>query len=321
VLSRNHPSVWRILPVVLLCCQVDADCLGAEAPNIQPRDLARRILDDTGVRGGLIVHVGCGDGRLTAALRASDRYLVQGLDSSTANVQQAREHIESLGIQGKVSVAAFDGRRLPHADNLVNLLVVEQPGDVSADEMMRVLVPLGVAYIKKGDSWSKTTKPWPEEIDEWTHWLHGPDGNAVAEDTVVGPPRRLQWIAKPYWSRHHHTVPSVSGMVSAAGRVFYVVDEAPGGMDGSVPDQSMVVGRPRCVQRSTLVAYTDARLGVEGLERRLAGSFHDPHAHRAAVGRRRRSGVRNARVQRAADRVGRGDRRDTPNLRGHAVYR
>ena len=31
---------------------------------------ARKILEAAGVQGGLIVHVGCGDGKLTAALRA-----------------------------------------------------------------------------------------------------------------------------------------------------------------------------------------------------------------------------------------------------------
>ena len=44
------------------------------------RTLARQILEATGVRGGLIAHLGCGDGRLTSALGARDRYLVQGLD-------------------------------------------------------------------------------------------------------------------------------------------------------------------------------------------------------------------------------------------------
>ena len=36
-------------------------------------DAARQILQATGVRGGLIVHLGCGDGKLTAALRARFR--------------------------------------------------------------------------------------------------------------------------------------------------------------------------------------------------------------------------------------------------------
>ena len=33
---------------------------------------AQQILQDTGIQGGLIVHLGCGDGKLTAALHAND---------------------------------------------------------------------------------------------------------------------------------------------------------------------------------------------------------------------------------------------------------
>ncbi len=214
-----------------------------QANGVCSDNLAQQILNDTGVRGGLIVHVGVNDGQLTAALGAGPRYRVHGLDTETANVERARRHIRSLGLYGKVSVTQYDGRRLPYTDNLVNLLVVEPPAAVTMAEAMRVLVPLGVAYVKTGDTWTTTKKPRPAEIDEWTHWLHGPDGNAVAEDTLVGPPRHLQWIAKPYWLRHHHTVSSVTNFVSSAGRVFYVVDEAPGGMDGSAPDQWALVAR------------------------------------------------------------------------------
>ena len=243
MLFRNHPGATCLLPVILVCCQTCFVCLGAEVSDTGPGDLARRILADTGVRGGLVVHAGCGDGRLTAALGAGERYLVQGLDAGAANVEQARKHVLSLGLYGKVSIIGFDGKRLPYGDNLVNLLVVEHPGNVDMDEVMRVLVPLGTAYVKTGQAWTKTIKPRPKEMDEWTHWLHGPDGNAVAEDTIVGPPRRLQWIAKPYWSRHHHTAPSVTGFVSAGGRVFCIVDEAPAGMDGSAPDKWALVAR------------------------------------------------------------------------------
>ncbi|MHC4543909.1 MAG: hypothetical protein ACYSYL_05195, partial [Planctomycetota bacterium] len=40
---------------------------------------AKQILNATGVKGGLIVHIGCGDGKLTAALRANGSYIVHGL--------------------------------------------------------------------------------------------------------------------------------------------------------------------------------------------------------------------------------------------------
>ena len=165
------------------------------------------ILRAAGAAGGLVVHVGCGDGRLTAELRAGDGYLVQGLDTDAASVNQARQHIKSLGVYDEVSVDRFDGRHLPYIDNLVNLLVAEDLGEVPPAEVMRVLCPRGVAYVKKDGRWTKTVKPWPEQIDQWTHWLHGPDGNAVANDTRVGPPRHAQWIAEPRWQRHHGSRP------------------------------------------------------------------------------------------------------------------
>ncbi|MGB2821399.1 MAG: class I SAM-dependent methyltransferase, partial [Phycisphaerae bacterium] len=56
---------------------------------------ARKVLEAAGVKGGLLVHVGCGDGKLTAALGASDSFLVHGLDADAANVEKAREHIRS----------------------------------------------------------------------------------------------------------------------------------------------------------------------------------------------------------------------------------
>ena len=58
---------------------------------------ARRILDATNIKGGLVVHIGCGDGRLTVALRANDSYLVHGLDADTQNLEKARRYINSLG--------------------------------------------------------------------------------------------------------------------------------------------------------------------------------------------------------------------------------
>ena len=188
-------------------------------------DQAGQILEATGVEGGLVVHVGAGDGKLTAALRASDAYIVHGLDRDAENVEAARRHIQSLGVYGKVSAARLTGNRLPYVDNLVNLVVAEDLGAVSMDEVMRVLCPNGVSYVKQEGKWTKTVKPRPSEIDEWTHCLHDATNNPVAHDAVVGPPRRLQWVGSPRWSRHHDNMSSVSAVVTSGGRVFYVFDE------------------------------------------------------------------------------------------------
>ena len=205
---------------------------------------AKEILEATGIRGGLVVHLGCGDGKLTAALRASDALVVHGLDRDPAQVAAAREHVGGLGIYGPVSIAQWrDPARLPYADNLVNLIVAEQQGDLSEEEMLRVLAPRGIACLKAGDGWTRLVKPWPQEIDEWTHDLHDAGGNAVAADRVAGPPRHLQWTARPLWSRSHGWTPSTSAMVSASGRLFYIVDETLTCIDGSVPDKWFLTAR------------------------------------------------------------------------------
>jgi outer membrane protein assembly factor BamB len=214
---------------MMSACLLAISCisLAAKPQQMTQEQKAAQILRTTGVKGGLIVHIGYGDGNLTAALRANESYLVHGLDTDTKNIEQARKHIRSLELYGKVSVDRLTSRRLPYVDNLVNLIVSEDLGKVSTDEMMRVLCPKGVAYIKKGNKWIKTVKPWPKEIDEWTHYLHDASNNAVAHDSVVNPPAHLQWVGSPRWSRHHDRMASMSALVSSGGRIFYIFDEGP----------------------------------------------------------------------------------------------
>lgn len=186
---------------------------------------AQEIIAASGIKGGLVVHVGSGDDVSIADFFLNDGFLVHGLYLGEAAVAQARDHIKKKNLYGKVSVQSWDRDYLPYADNMVNLLVAEDLIDISAEEVMRVLVPRGVAYIKSETGWDRTVKPWPGEIDEWTHFLHGPDNNAVAQDTVVDVPKHVQWIGDPKFARSHEQLASVSAMVSARGRIFYIVDE------------------------------------------------------------------------------------------------
>jgi len=187
----------------------------------------REILDATGVTGGLVVHLGCGDGRLTTELYANDSFIVQGLDTDRARIEEAREQIHSQGLDGKVSAIQWSGNRLPYVDNMVNLLVAEDLGEAPMDEAMRVLAPGGTAYVNVAGSWEKTVKPWPEEIDQWSHFLYDASGNPVASDRRVGPPRHTQWEDGPRASRSHENMSSVSAVVTAGGRVFSIMDEGP----------------------------------------------------------------------------------------------
>ena len=143
-----HPSALWLMG--LAAALVSRPALAGQAEAA----LAKEILAAAGVRGGLVVHLGCGDGRLTAALAASESYLVHGL-----NVAKARAHVRERGLSGAVAIERLAGGTLPHADGLVNLVVAERLGGVAMDEVMRVLAPRGVAYVKRNGNWARTVKP------------------------------------------------------------------------------------------------------------------------------------------------------------------
>jgi outer membrane protein assembly factor BamB len=208
-----------------------------------------------GVSGGVAVHLGCGDGKSTAALHSSDRLLVCGLDTDAGNIAKARKHIDSLGLYGKVSAETYDGKNLPYGDNIVNLIVIEAAANVSGKEIARVLTPNGVALVKadsdllkdsglkaagKVGEQSKYVKPWPKDIDQWTHFLYDASGNAVSKDKKVGHPRRLQWWAGPRHARHHDALASLSAMTSSNGRLFYIYDEGSISVVHRPPDWKLI---------------------------------------------------------------------------------
>ncbi len=203
-----------------------AGCVLPSACDAQ--ETAQDILAATGVKGGLVVHIGSPDAaslERSVGLYASEAYRVLRLDREDGAVETARRHIRVAGIYGKVSADRLADDRLPLADNVVALVVAEHEGDVAAAEVRRVLSPGGVAYVRRDGGWRKRVKPRPDDIDEWTHLLYDPGNNAVSRDRVAGPPHRLQWIGGPLHARSHEHLGTVSVVVSSGGRIFSIVDE------------------------------------------------------------------------------------------------
>ena len=197
---------------------------------------------ESGRKGGVVVHLDCGDGALTVELGADPRTVVHGLDTDAAKVEKARAAIHKAGRYGLLSASVYDGKNLPYIDNLINMVVCEGTPSVSNDEIMRVLAPLGTLRVKTGSTWKVTQKPWPAEIDEWNQYLHGADNNAVSRDTVVGPPRHLRWVTNPNWSRSHMTGSTVNSLVTARGRLITIEDK-------STPENPFLPGRFSLVAR------------------------------------------------------------------------
>jgi len=250
-------------------------------PNLAPAQAddvktAAELIRQSGVPGGICSVIGDQQSHMTLAAGSDERFVVQALYTQTDPITNAREAIRKAGFYGRVSADLYTGPRLPYTDNLINLVIAADHrllgGDaLPMEEIMRILAPLGSVYIKnppekKSQSlqasalaggagtiesvqsqgkWLKITKAWPTEIDEWSHFLHGADGNPVAQDTKVGPPKHSQWLAGPAWAQSHESDTSLRCLVTAQGRIYYILNEAPTSLAGpeSPPDKWFLQAR------------------------------------------------------------------------------
>jgi outer membrane protein assembly factor BamB len=209
------------------------------------------------IKGGFVVHAGCGDGSLIAEMGKNKQYVIQGLENDQQQVERARRTISATGNYGRLSIKHWQDKKLPYVENLVNLLIIDDgKTTIPGSEIKRVLAPRGMAIVYRGfqvsgldmKSFSRGylayTKPVPEEIDDWPHYLYGADNNAVSHDKAVGPPQQMQWVCGPAYARSHEINSSMAGMVSGGGRIFYIWDEGPVGQpEKRFPSQWSLIAR------------------------------------------------------------------------------
>jgi outer membrane protein assembly factor BamB/ubiquinone/menaquinone biosynthesis C-methylase UbiE len=252
-------------------CSLAAIVVGiGQAQQISSDEFAASVVRDGRLPGGVCVVVGCTSVDLPLSIASQGQFVVQALFDDEEQVHAAREAISSQGASGRVSAAMIHAERLPYADNLVNLLIFDQVDNAWERQQLlaeayRVLAPRGMAYCRKSEGAPsqtelaasvgfeasssagglRLTKPWPEEIDEWSHHLHGADGNPVARDRVVGPPKHYQWLGGPRWAQSHESDSNFRCLVTARGRLYYIVNEAPTSLAGpeSPPDKWFLTGR------------------------------------------------------------------------------
>ena len=125
-------------------------------PGLSARVDAQSVDDfirDSRFPGGLVVHLNAPDlGRTVAASEGGD-FLVHGLYTESAALERARAYLAARRLSGRVTVSLCDGNVLPLVDNTVNLLIAENDGGVSDEEVLRVLAPRGRALRRQGDGW------------------------------------------------------------------------------------------------------------------------------------------------------------------------
>ncbi len=225
VIPRNLFSCFFLAS---LCVTLTVSGHSVAASDVEAPPVTTTLAEN-GVAGGVIVYVGRGVDH--ASLLSDDAFVAQVLDTDQERVDRARQQVFISEAQGRLTFRHWPGGALPYTDNLINALVWEEAaGAPDMSEIMRVLAPGGIAFIQQNDAWETRTKPRPEAMDAWTHFRYDAGGAGMSRDTLVGPPRRLQWEAGPRFMRSHEIETGLSCMVSDKGRIYYILDEGPIGI-------------------------------------------------------------------------------------------
>ena len=224
--SIQYPEGMKTLTLTFLMCAVLVAGAGGSVADEQ-HTIGH-------VHGGLVVQLGTGDTDAALRLGQTGRYIVHLLGSDPAGVAKARVSLKASGIYGLVFAETLaDSGRLPYSENLVNAVIVRSPEKVALAEIFRVLTPLAALVVfndsgvdsqmlkkagfegieKQEDGSLAARKPWPKNMDTWSHPRHAADGNAVSLDTAVGPPERVRWVAA--------AMSEVEGLITDGGRNFY----------------------------------------------------------------------------------------------------
>jgi outer membrane protein assembly factor BamB len=255
-------------------------CWAQRAAPDRAEPLAKMLLESLDTQAAFCVHLGVSDGALTTALSQNGKYLVHGIAHDDESVAAARGKIESAKLAGVVSVEKAALRRLPYADHLAGLLVIDDlPAAVehglSLAEVQRVLRPGGVAWlgesatgekltltreslgrvlgeagvkqfeiVERDGLWARFVAPRPDTMGRWTHKRHDAGGNPVSADRDVDVPSGVRWLAGPNWPTGYRKS-AVPAVVSTERRLVYIFqDEAPAsdstGALTSVPQDSLI---------------------------------------------------------------------------------
>lgn len=181
------------------------------------------ILKDMEYNSGLGIVIGLDDMELPVELARNSRFDIIVLDESESKVDDLRKTLLNAQVYGrKISALKVnDLNSIPVAAELANLVWVTGQSEVQADEVIRLIAPLGMAIIKDapddfmnnsnldwqvdikkyGDKGLIFTKHQFEIAGDWTHQYGNPDNSAYGGESLWGSTRaddfEVQWMGRP----------------------------------------------------------------------------------------------------------------------------
>ncbi|MEX0717710.1 MAG: PQQ-binding-like beta-propeller repeat protein [Planctomycetaceae bacterium] len=181
----------------------DAPANAADAnlkPTAIPREetpitrLAERIVEQTQVKDGYCVDLGCGDGELAVELARLTNLHVVAIDPDEKNVARTRQRAIDAGVYGqKFSVLKGDlaNTGLPQmfADLVVSRRSAEKElSDAERGEANRLRRPYGgLACLGKAEEVAIEKRGAPANAGNWTHQYADAANTGTSADEVKGP--------------------------------------------------------------------------------------------------------------------------------------
>lgn len=228
---------------------------------------AKQIVQQTGIRKGYCLVLGCNKGQLAYELAKLTDLKIIGVEQDADKVAEARKTLDEAGLYGRVVVHHGPLSKLPYSKYLFNLIVSDETISTgklptAADEVFRLLRPCGgVAYIgqppttgeklRQSDiqNWTKEAPAdrWKIVQDNglwltskrgplpgsgwWTHQYADAGNSSCSSDKLIQKDLQLQWFGRPgpYDMFDRHSRPHAP--LSANGRLFIPADQSIYGLD------------------------------------------------------------------------------------------
>ena len=238
-MTHPHRNPIRYPVSVLLVVAMAAGCC-LSAPAFGQVE-AEQILAASKIQRGNCLVIGPGSSRLAAELHRHGNLRLYAVEPDDASVQAAREHIDALGIYGKVTVHEGDLGRLDFAPLYFHMLVFDLTARQVTEEvltkMYRLLRPGGKAFLlvapDKAKDWRKLmtslglaqrdisqmpgggcivySRPGPDPTQDWRGWFGGPFHQCATHSPEFKPPLVEIWSARMLTSARHNWVVPIIG--------------------------------------------------------------------------------------------------------------
>lgn len=185
-------------------------------------------LEKIGVKRGIVCLPGDYDPDFVIELAKASELTIFAQSADPDKTKTLQEKAASAKLLGtRVFAATGDPAEKIHlASNVADAVYFEKKTKLGTDEVMRVLRPLGKAFIPTGGDGGPLVKPVPDGYEDWSHPYHGPDNNPNSKDQFVKGDFRTQFINVPKFSpMPEQTVIGGGRMYKAMGHIAHKANQ------------------------------------------------------------------------------------------------